>query len=401
MLTVNEAQSIVIESAENSRIVETETLNSLGGILAEDVLADRDLPPFDRAMMDGYAVISRDLATPATLALMPQVLAAGTWPEFTLESGSAVKVMTGAPLPPGADAVQKIEETRTNGSRVEFLKGVIAGENVDPRGAEIKQGDIAVPRGTKITSSVLGVIGSFGLQNVDVHPPPSVAVLTTGSEIVEFFESPGPSQIRNSNSLTLLGLLWRHGIEGRYMGRVKDDLQETATALKSALDCDLVLITGGASIGDFDFVEAALQKIGAQVLFNKVSVKPGRPVTFARLGEKAIFSLPGNPVSVAVTFLLFVDPFIKKCMGCNHVLPTTYYARLAVPFRKKGHRPFYVAGICTKSHAGIEVRPVPMRGSGDLVAFARANCLIIAPEGDVAWNAGQEVEVLPLEAPHG
>jgi len=401
MLKIEEAQAILLENAKEQRTIETETLESLGGFLAENILADRDLPPFDRAMMDGYAVRSEDLPDPGTLALLPRVVAAGVWPEFTLEPGQCVKIMTGAPVPRGADAVQKIEEARSGETQVEFLQGVKRSENVDPRGQEIRMGQVAAPRGTRITPAVLGVIGTFGRKSVRVFQFPSVSVLTTGTEIVEFYEAPGVSQIRNSNSLMLLGLLWRLGIEGRYRGIVADTTEATVEALRAALDSNIILLTGGASVGDFDLVKTALGQLDATILFDKVAIKPGRPVTFARIGATAIFSLPGNPVSAAVTFHMFVEPYLRKVLGSASPLPISYRALLAVPFTKHGPRRHCVACTCVNEDGEPRVRPIPMRGSGDLVAFAKADCLMITPEGDVSWPAGEEVAIIPLEDPRG
>lgn len=401
MLALEEAQRIVLENAAPRPTSRVDLLQALGGILAEEVTADRDQPEFDRSAMDGYAVHSEDVeAAPATLDLHPGVIAAGGWPVFGLDRGRAARIMTGAPLPQGADAVQMIEETQVEGGRVKIFKGVEKWEHVRRRGEDLREGEVAVAAGTRITPAVLGVLASFGCATVRVYDPPIVGVMTTGSELVEYNEVPGPGQIRNSNSLALLGLLYRHGIEGGYIGKIPDEIEQIVEALTRGIEsADLLLVTGGASEGDFDLVAAALARIGATVFFHKVAIKPGKPVSFAKRGGKAIFSLPGNPVSAVVAFHLLVDPYIRKITGSADPLPRVYRGRLARPFTKGGARRHFVPAVCRNAPMGLEAEPLEFRGSGDMVAFAKANCMIVVAEGDVTLEAGADVEIQLLEDP--
>lgn len=402
MISLDDAQRIVLDQAELRPVSVVDILQSLGGTIAEDIRADRDQPPFDRSAMDGYAVNSADLTGPATLRLHPEVIAAGTWPELALERGHAAKIMTGAPLPPGADAVQVVEESREVEGAVELMRGVEKGENVRYRGEEIREGDVAVPAGTRVTPAVLGVLASFGLRTVRMYDPPTVGVLTTGTELVDYTETPGPSQIRNSNSLALLGLLQNDCIAGGYLGRVSDDLAKISEAIsKGICGADIVLVTGGASAGDFDFVETALKRIGAEIFFDSVAIKPGKPVTFAKLGPKTIFSLPGNPVSAIVAYLLIVQPYIKKITGCRRPLPASARALLGARHKKKGPRRHFVAGTATRIERRYVATPIESTGSSDVVGFARADCLIEFPEGEVTIEAGGEVTIYRLEDPRG
>ncbi len=401
MLALEDAQRIVLENAAPRPTSRVDVLQALGGNLAEDIRADRDQPEFDRSAMDGYAVHSEDLETaPATLALLRGVIAAGCWPELRLDRGHAARIMTGAPLPQGADAVQMIEETQVEDGGVRFYKGVEKWEHVRRRGEDLREGEVAVAAGTRITPAVMGVLASFGCATVSVYDPPVVGVMTTGSELVEYNEVPGPGQIRNSNSLALLSLLYRHGIEGGYIGKIPDEIEQIVEALGRGIEsADLLLVTGGASEGDFDLVSAALARIGATVFFHKVAIKPGKPVSFARMGGKAIFSLPGNPVSAVVAFHLLVDPYIRKITGSADPLPRVYRGRLARPFRKGGPRRHFVPAVCRNAPMGLEAEPLEFRGSGDMVAFAKANCMIVVAEGDVALETGADVEIQLLEDP--
>lgn len=402
MLSLDDAEQTVLANAEARPVVTVEILQSLGAALAEDVPADRDQPAFDKSAMDGFAVRSEDLAHAGTLTLHPSVIAAGVWPDFTLAPGQAAKIMTGAPIPAGADAVQIVEESRVDDGSVEFFTGVRPGENVRRRGEELRKGDIAVARGTRVTPSVLGVLAGLGRTVVQAYDPPVVGVLTTGSEIVEYNETPGPSQIRNSNSLTLLGLLYRHGIEGGYIGAIPDDLERISASISTGIgNADILLITGGASEGDFDLVGEAIQRIGATVLFDKVAIKPGKPVSFAKIGSRALFSLPGNPVSAIVAFHLLVDPYIKKIMGCVDPLPRRFPARLTAPFKKNGPRRHFVPAVCRYENSGLDVEPVRFRGSADIIAFSKANCLMVVAEGDRSLSAGEKVDIQLLEDPNG
>ncbi|MEW6368344.1 MAG: gephyrin-like molybdotransferase Glp [Acidobacteriota bacterium] len=396
-MKLEEAQEVVLKNADLQGTVETELLQSLGLTLGEDIRADRDQPPFDRALVDGVAVRAEDGRARRTL--LPQTVAAGHWPEFTLERGQAVRIMTGAPVPRGADTVVKREDVLIADGTVELVAEIERGRNIALRAGELRQGGLAAPKGTRITPAVLALLASFGRQTVRVYEPVRVAVVTTGDEIVEYNIAPGPSQIRNSNAFTLLGLLEFNGADAGYVGIARDSVEEIVPALRGALDRDLVIMTGGSAEGDFDLAGKAIETIGARVYFRSVAIRPGRPVRFAKIGRKALFSLPGNPASVVVDYHLLVRPYLDACLGVPEPLPPYHVGSLATPILKKGARRRFLHGRARSTAEGVEVEPFAMVGASDLVNLARANCLLALPEGEVSLQAGATVRYLRLDDP--
>lgn len=407
MLSIETALQIMLEQTAALPIEQIGLAAAQGRILQQEVQSDLDLPPFDRARMDGYAVRATDTLTaqadvPVRLKEIGEA-AAGKAFAGAVKSGQAVRIMTGAPVPPGADAVQKIEVIRVGpagelkAGEIELTEPVTAGQFVTPRASEARQGEVMVSAGTLITPAVAAVLASFGQATVQVTRQPKVAVLSTGSELVEVHETPQGAQIRNSNSYSLAGYVRQAGAAVVEAGIVPDDFDATREAVAKALAfADVVLLSGGVSMGDYDLVKPALQALGAEIYVEKVAMHPGKPTVFAKLGDKIIFGLPGNPVSVAVSFHVFARPVLLKLQGASEVVLPRLQAFVTRPVKgappRRSHQPARL-----HLRAGrIEAEPLKWGGSSDLVAFMRADALIVVPETCSKLNEGDLAEVIQL-----
>lgn len=398
MITVDDAIRIVLERIEplGSETIALEHAHRR--VLAEDVRADIDLPPFDRARMDGYAVRSSDVRTaPVKLRVIGEI-AAGAQFEHDLNAGEAVKIFTGAPVPPGADAVQKVEVTRANGTSVEILESVTAGQFITPRASEIAAGEVIATPGREIGPAELAVLASFGYAQVRVGRRPRVAVISTGSELVDVATKPEAAQIRNSNTYTIGAYAERAGAIVDDLGTVEDTPEATRDALIRAADNrDIVITSGGVSMGDYDLVKAALIEIGAEVFFDKVSIRPGKPTVFARCDRTFFFGLPGNPVSTSVTFNVFARPAIRKMQGDVTLMLPLVRARLARSLKDASSRRSYLPAHLSIEDGRAMVEALKWGGSSDLVAFMKATALIIVAEDVHEIEAGELVDVMLLD----
>ena len=397
MIPVEEALEIVLREAGALPAEEVALDDALARVLAEDVISDVDLPPFDRAAMDGFALRAADVAAaPAALEVVGEVRA-GQWPDLTVGSGQAVRIMTGAPLPPGADAVQQVERTQPlDEFRVTILGAVVAGANVAPRGSEARTGDLLLARGRVIDPAAIAVLASAGKARVRVARRPVVALLVTGDEIVPVSATPAPGQIRNSNGPAVAAQARLAGATVRLLGVAPDRQDAIAEALGAGLTADVLVVSGGVSAGDYDLVEPALLELGATFLFTKVAIKPGAPLVFGRRGETLVFGLPGNPVSAQVTFDLFVRPALLKMQGARVLGRPRLEVVLAAAVKnrsgRKSHQPARV-----RFEAGrLVARPLRSMGSGDLAAHARANALVVIEKDREHAAAGETAEAVLL-----
>jgi molybdenum cofactor synthesis domain-containing protein len=397
MITVDDAIRIVLDrvSPLGSETVDLESAS--GRILAEDIHSDIDLPPYDRARMDGYALRTEDAAeTPARLRLIGEI-AAGSQFEGRVESGQAVKIFTGAPVPAGADAVQKVEVTESDGLTVLIKEPVKRGQFITPRAIEMSAGSLVARSGGVIGPPEMAVLASFGYARVRVGRRPRVAVISTGSELVEVTARPEGAQIRNSNSYSISSYAHRSGAIVDRLGTVRDTLDETREALlEAASRRDVVITSGGVSMGDYDLVKAALKEIGAEVYFDKVMIRPGKPIVFGRMGGTYFFGLPGNPVSTSVTFNVFARPALRILQGESSPLLTTVRARLSQAIIDSSSRRSYLPARLRIEIGEAVAEPLKWAGSSDLVAFMRANALIIVPEDVREIGAGETVDLLSL-----
>jgi len=395
--------------------------DAMGAVLAEDVLADRDQPPFHRVAMDGYAVRSADLNGPeVTLDVVGEVPAGARFPGV-VEAGQAVAVMTGAPLPEGADAVQRVEWSRReeepwgDGGRPEriatpgevvVLRGPLEPwTNVARQGEDIRRGEPVVEAGRVVEGLTAGVLASVGATRVAIVPRPRVTVVSTGDELVDLDAEPGPSQIRDSNRHQLLAAL--HGATWRAVdgGRVGDDVTEIAAAVRAGLTSDVLVLSGGVSAGVYDLVAQVLEREGVETLFHRVRLKPGRPLLVGRHPGGLVFGLPGNPVSAYVAAQLFVIPALRVLSGrtVEDAGPRAVTATLDGELAATGSRDEVRSGLFVGGGGGedpgateLRVRPVPFRGSGDQVNFARGSCLIWCPRDRPAQRGGTVRVLLPF-----
>ena len=371
-----------------------ELLAGLGRVLAEKILADRDFPPFDRATRDGYAVRAADLASvPARLEVVGEVKAGelGTCP---VGRGQAVGIMTGAPLPAGADAVVMVEHTALAGNSVEVQRNVSSGENFVPRGAEARAGQVLLDRGRRLDHAAIAIAASVGKSRVQVFRKPRVAVLSTGDEVVEIDAKPGPAQIRNSNSYSLAAQVLNAGGEPVRLAIAPDERQPLRALIEEGLGCDLLLLTGGVSMGKYDLVEQVLEELKAEFYFTGSQIQPGRPVVFGSCGRKYFFGLPGNPVSTMVTFELFARPMLEALAG-QIARPLIFVrARLKAEIRTKVGLKRFLPAVLAGEFENAEVELARWQGSGDIAALARANCYVVVPPDRERIEAGEWVSVM-------
>jgi molybdopterin molybdotransferase len=399
MLSVAEAQAVVRSRCKPLPPAMTSLEASLGLVLAVDVYADLDMPPYDKAMMDGFAIRCADLANGQGELRMAGEVLAGQTPSSTLGSGQAIRIMTGAPIPPGADAVVMIERTRSLPDDLIQIDdaGMKPGKNILERGREMRSGEKVMPAGTEIRPQEIGLLATVGAAKVSAYPKPTVAVVSTGDELVEAPAQPGPGKIRNSNGPLLAAQVERAGTTARYLGIARDEIESLTALISDGMASEILVLSGGVSAGKRDLVPGVLAELGALPHFHKVAMKPGKPVFFGSRDDKLIFGLPGNPVSAFVCFELFVRPAIRALAGHTAVAPHTVDGELVEAFMHSSDRPTYHPVWLDAAAAGWTVRPVPWFGSPDLRALSRANALALLPAGEHHFAVGERISVLQIE----
>jgi molybdopterin molybdotransferase len=400
ILTFEEARHVVEGHAAQlrPRIKEkVELLASIGRVLAEPIAADRDFPPFRRAMRDGYALRAADLANlPATLEVIGEIKA-GAEPEALpreVAAGQAAAIMTGAPAPDGADAVVMVEYTSLSGQRVTVTRAVASGDNIVAAGSEARKGQILLHHGTRMDYGAIASAASVGLQSVSVFRRPEVGILSTGDEIVEIGERPGPHQIRNSNSYSLAAQVQDAGGVPKMLGIARDEAAHLRRLIEQGLKHDLLLLTGGVSMGRYDLVEQVLAELGAEFFFTGAQIQPGRPVVFGRVQERYFFGLPGNPISTMVTFELFARPLLEALAGMAARELSFVHARLKSEIKTKTGLRRFLPGLLSGEFEQAEVELAGWHGSGDVAAMARSNCYIVIPADRERIAAGEWVAIL-------
>jgi molybdopterin molybdotransferase len=389
-----EALRIVAAEAANAPMPERETvalLTSVGRVLCRAVVADRDQPPFDRSTRDGFAVQAATAASGLPIQVVGEVRAGELWTGQPLTSGTAVAIMTGAPLPAGADAVAMVEHVARDDDTIRLHSGrsLNAGENIVPCGSEARRGEALVPAGTRIGAAEIALAAACGYDAVEVSKRPSVAIVSTGDELVELNHTPGPQQIRNSNSYALAALVALAGGEPLRLEIAPDTREAIRDRIRQGLEADLLLLSGGVSMGEYDLVEEVLAEFGAQFLFTGVKMQPGKPVVFGHVESRSFFGLPGNPISTQVTFHCFVEPLLRALGG--ETLPAPRWAQATLSEAVDG-KPG-LTRLLPARRDGIEVRLMGWQGSGDLAANARANCYAELLPGR-SYSAGDVIRVL-------
>jgi molybdopterin molybdotransferase len=387
-----------IKRLVSTPLSETEAidLDQAGGrVLAEPVKADRDYPPFNRSARDGFAVIASDVAkTPARLRLIGQTRA-GESSRFRLQPGETVEIMTGAPGPEGADAVVMVEYSTRDGKHVTLTQSVLSGRNLILQGSEVPAGSLILKPGTTLDYRQIALLAAVGQSRVSVYRRPRVALLSTGDEVVPIEAIPEPFQIRNSNAFSLAAQVRRRGGEPVVLPIAPDETGRTRELIEQGLRSDLLLLSGGVSMGKYDVVEQVLQELGAEFFITQVAIQPGKPLVFGRVGATPVFGLPGNPISTMVTFEVFARIALDRLAGRPDSPLPFVQARLGSDFQHKPVLTRFLPAILTGDYGEATVNPVKWQGSGDLVAAAQANCYLVAAAGRASWKAGEWISVLP------
>lgn len=435
MLSVEDALTAVLEAMRPFPVASFPLNGTQGTVLAEDIVSDVDSPPFDKALMDGFAVRTEDIKGSGTELRIIGEVTAGRVAERPLAAGEAFRIMTGAPLPEDCDAVVKLEETEAaeDGTTVQITAdGIDPGANLMRQGAAMRRGDTVVSAGRRLRPQELGALAELGRATVPVRRRPHVAVLATGDELVPVEQTPGPGQIRNSNETMLAAQIRRAGGQPVLLGIARDEREHLRQKIEKGLKSDILLLSGGVSAGKLDLVPSELEAAGVQQVFHKVRVKPGKPLWFGTLdasgewpgsaagsprNERAggslrstpatrggadtqrryVFGLPGNPVSSLVCFELFVRPAIRRLMGAEPAAPQPVKARLARDHLARGNRPTYHPSRLRWESDGPVVEPLDWQGSADLRATADADAMTLFPPGEATYRAGETVDVYPWD----
>jgi molybdopterin molybdotransferase len=403
VLDFDQALAVVLQHATDLPLPPSKSLLLLqcgSRILAEPILADRDQPPFHRSTRDGFALRASD--TPGHLTVVGQVRAGEQWQGSPLEPNATIEIMTGAPIPEGADAVVMIEHIERTADSIHLLTGrtIRSGENIVPQGSEARAGQTVLPPGTPIEGAEIALAASCGYSKLKIFRRPKVAIVATGDELVDLAVTPAPSQIRNSNSYCLAELIHRAGGEPIQLPIAPDRRPELEQTIRAARRCDLMLLSGGVSMGKYDLVEEVLQTLGAEFFFTGVKMQPGKPLVFGRLPAESnlpsqfFFGLPGNPISTQVTFHCFVEPMLRAMAGAGIQGPRFVQTTLAEDVAGKTGLMRILPARWTSDRIRPEVRLVAWQGSGDLAANARANCYAVLPPDKEHFAAGDVITIL-------
>lgn len=394
MLTLREAADLIMRQVPPPREAAVPLADALGLALAEDVGADRDQPPFDRSAMDGFAVRAADV--PGTLEIVEEI-AAGSVPTKRVEPGRCARIMTGAPLPDGADAVVKVEETRTDGPRVTIGVAAVPGQHISRRAEDVRAGDIVLRHGATLRPAEIGLLATVGRAKVRVFRRPSCAMLATGNELVEVGATPGPGQIRNSNAHGVAAQVRSMGFACDVLPTARDTLDSLRECIRDGLRRDVLILSGGVSVGGYDLVIEALKAEGVEAVLHKVAIKPGKPFFFGVRGDRRIFGLPGNPVSSFVIFEVFVRPFLGAAAGISTLRREVLRARLTQRYARPMDRTCFLPARLERDGNDLAVGLVAWNGSADVAGLARADALAIVPANTEVVEKGAWIDVMILD----
>jgi molybdopterin molybdotransferase len=396
---------ITFEQARDAIITQVSKLNravvavdlaideAAGSVLAQPIAADRDYPPFDRATRDGFAVRAAEATAGASLRCIGEVKA-GDADVASLEKNSCIQIMTGAALPSAADAVVMIEYTRRDGDLIHFTQAATPGQNIVKQGSEASKDQVLLTPGTRLGYAELALAAQVGAAKLRCAKKPRVAILSTGDEIIPFDTNPAPFQIRNSNVISLTEQVRQAGGEPVPLGNAADEPGSLEQNIARGLHEDILVLSGGVSMGKYDLVEDVLKKLGATFYFDSVAIRPGKPAVFALCNGKPVFGLPGNPISTMVTFQLFVVPAIDMLSGCAPRPLPFLQSTLATPLAEKPGMTHFLPALLEWRNSSSTVSPLPWQGSGDTVSMARANCFLVVPSSVSTLPAGEKVNVL-------
>lgn len=399
-LSVMNAQTCVLQHAKQLNIEQVGLETALGRVLAEEIRANRDQPPFDVSAMDGFAVRSADLANAPVSLKVIEDIKAGDRPSQTLKAGECSRIMTGAPVPSGADAVIRVEESQALADgRVQFNRPVKVGNDIRRLGESMRNGELVLRAGTEITPGVVGVLATVKAAQVAVYRRPRVAILSTGDELEGLDEPFDPHKIPNSNSYALMAQCQALGIEPVLLGIARDDADQLAGFLQRGLEFDVLLVSGGSSVGVHDHVRPTLEKLGVSLHFWRVDMRPGHPVAFGTTASQGlVFGLPGNPVSSMVCFEQFVLPALRQMLGHPRLFRRTVVARLGHPVKMRPGRTEFIRVLLTRDAAGGYVaNSTGTQSSGALLSMALADGLLVVPSTSSGLKAGDLATVQLLD----
>ncbi|MBN2403677.1 MAG: molybdopterin molybdotransferase MoeA [Spirochaetes bacterium] len=397
-VSFGEARDIVLKSVQPLGFEDISIFEATDRVLYDNIISDIITPPLDNSSMDGYAIIAEDSRgasneKPIKLEIIDEIQAGGTIAGKKVERGSAIRIMTGAPIPEGADAVIQFEDTEEENDTVKVFREVKKHENYRFAGENIQKGDHVLDTGERITSADLGLLASLNYKTVKVYKKPTVAIIATGDEIVDIGENIKHGQIRNSNAYTLYSEVKKYGAVPHYFGIAKDTIDDTKIKFTEALKSDVVISTGGVSMGKYDFVKEIYSALNIEIKFEWVKVKPGRPFTFGKKDNKLIFGLPGNPVSTLTTFIQFVRPALLKLMNAKRLNKPIVNAFLEETIYKEPGKVHLIRGYFRINNNELYVTTTGNQSSGVLRSMSLANCLIIIPETTAKVNAGEKVAI--------
>ncbi len=382
MIDVQEAFNIVISNTKLLKSEDVTLINSLNRVLAQDISSKDNLPPFNKSCMDGYALKSEDTKDEMSKFEIKGIIKAGDFSDIVLQNSEAIKIMTGAPVPKGADAVIQIEKVKVEGKELHVLEKVSPGTNIFKTGEEIKIGDVALKKGKILRPAEIGLLASLGYTKIKCYKAPKIIVISTGDELINIDQNLTQGKIRNCNEYTLISLIKNLNAEVKSYGIIRDDKDKIFNAIKTAFEeGDIVITTGGASVGDYDFIEDVLREIEIDVKFTSVAIKPGKPVVFATFKDKLFFGLPGNPLSVINSFENFVAPSIKKMMGRDDVFSKEFPVTLKDDFKSGKERDAYIYVYIKKEGNHYYAYNVGRQDSNGLFTLTKSNGVVIMKKG--------------------
>jgi molybdopterin molybdotransferase len=401
MISVEEALERILTQISPLESIETPLTSAQGSVLAQDIVVHEDIPPFANSAMDGFALRSQDSSPnngqPARLRIVGTV-AAGYVADRPLQEGEAMRIMTGAPVPPGADAVIQVELTSNDGTEVEVQREVVQGNNIRPAGEDMHTGQVVIQRGTEISPWEIGILATLGYAHVSVTRRPRVAILATGDELIDIDRPLSPGKIRNSNSYMLEAMVRRAGIEATRLGVAQDTVESLREKFREAATYDLILTSGGVSIGDFDLVKDIMTEQG-NIDFWRINMRPGKPVAFGSISNVPLLGLPGNPVSSAVTFELFGYPILRKMQGHTRLFKPQVNVVVEDDLQERVVRRHYVRAHVEWRDDRFIARTTGNQGSNIMTSLLQANAFLIVPEGGVTVKAGDTVKAMMLDWP--